>query len=71
MKGLGEQLRAIGRTVVGHDPLDGDAVVGEPGHGALEEGGGVVLAFGGQQLGIGQPRGVIDADVQEVPAGMA
>lgn len=39
-----------------------------PNQGALEEGGGVVLALRWQDLGIGEPGRIIDGDVQEVPA---
>jgi hypothetical protein len=68
---LGEQLGAIGRAVVGHDALDGDAVPAEPGERALEEAGGVLLALGLEDLGVGQPAGVVDADMKDVEAGSA
>ena len=69
--GLAEGVAAIGRAVVGHDPLDGDAEAGEPGQRPLEEGHGALLALVGQDLGVGEARGVVDADVQEVPADAA
>src|SRR3954447_5661483 len=61
----------IGRAVVGHDPLDGDAEAGEPGKRPLEEGHGALLALVGQDLGVGEPGGVVDADVEELPADAA
>ena len=68
---LAEAMAAIGRAVVGHDALDGDAQGGEPGDGALEEGHGTFLALVGEDLGVGEARGVVDADMQEVPADAA
>src|SRR5262245_45176983 len=68
---LAEGMADIGRPVVGHDPLDGDAQAGEPGDGALEEGDRAFLALVGQDLGEGEARGVVDADVEEVPADAA
>lgn len=44
---------------------------GEPGERPLEEGNGPGLALVGQDLGIGQARGVIDGDVQVFPADAA
>ena len=64
-------MAAIGTAVVGHDPLDGDAVAGEPGERPLEEGNRAGLALVGQDLGVGQARGVIDGDVQVFPADAA
>src|SRR5271168_5136809 len=58
----------ISRSVVGHDALDGDAVVFEPSKAAFQEGGCVFLAFARQQLSVGQARAVIDGDVQVFPA---
>lgn len=40
----------------------------QPVQGACQEGAGVVLVLAGQDLGVGQSGGVIDADMQEVPA---
>src|SRR5947209_8828405 len=63
-----ESLAAIGRTVVGHDPLDGDAVTGKPAKRALEKAHRAGLALIRQDLAIGQPRRVIDAHMQRFPA---
>ena len=62
-----EELAFIGRTVVGHDPLDRNAVAGEPGARTLQEGDGIFLALIGQELGVGQPGRIIDRHVQMLP----
>jgi hypothetical protein len=63
-----EGLAEIGRTVVGHDPLDGDALPREPTEGTLEKAHRAGLALVRQDLAIGQPRRVIDAHMQRFPA---
>jgi hypothetical protein len=69
--------RAVGdgstelRSIVGHDPLDGNAEAGEPGKRPLEEGHGALLALVGEDFGAGEPGGVVDADMQELPADAA
>jgi hypothetical protein len=55
-----EVIASVGRAVVGHDPLDGDAVTGEPVERAADESKGAVFFLVGKQLGIGQARGIID-----------
>ena len=69
--GGSEGMAAIGIAVVGHDPLDGDAMAREPDQRPLEEGDGPGLALVGEDLGVGQARGVIDGDVQVFPADAA
>ena len=69
--GGAEGVAAIGRAVVGHHPLDGDAEAGEPSDGPVEESHGTFLALVGQDLAVGEPGGVVDRDVQEVPADAA
>ena len=64
-------MAAVGTAVVGHDPLDGDAVAREPGQCALEEGDRAGLAFVRQDLGVGESRGVIAGDVQVFSANAA
>ena len=71
LAGAAKGAADIGRAVVGHHPLDGDAQAGEPGDGALEEGDGTFLALVGQDLGVGKAGGIVDADMQEVPADAA
>ena len=57
----------VGRAVVGHDALDGDAVGREPSQTALEERDGIFLALAREQLGEGQARSVIDGDKEVFP----
>jgi hypothetical protein len=66
--GVAEVVAAIGIAVVGHDPLELDAVAGEPGERPFEEGNRAGLALVRQDLGVRQARGVIDRDVQVLPA---
>jgi hypothetical protein len=59
---------AIGRAVVGDEFLDGHAVAFEERDRAAEErdrGRGLLV---GQDLGVGQARGVVDGDMDVVPA---
>ena len=63
-----EVMAPVGRAVVGHDAFGGDAVPGEPVERAAEEGDGAFLFLVRQKLGVGQARGVVDADVQHLPA---
>ena len=69
--GLAEGSGTIAGTVVGHDPLGGDAGPGMVGDGGLEEGHGCFLAFARQDRHMGDPRVVVDADMDELPAGTA
>src|SRR3712207_2899021 len=48
-----EEAAAIGRAIVGHDPLDLDAVGLEEGEGAGEKGASALLLLVGQNLGVG------------------
>ena len=50
---------------------DGDAEAGVVGDRGLEEGDGAFLLLVGQDLAEGDARGVVDADVDELPAGAA
>jgi hypothetical protein len=63
--------RAVGRGVVGHDPLDPDPEGGEPGERPLQEGGRRGLPLVRQDLAISQAGGVVDRDMGELPAGAA
>jgi hypothetical protein len=69
--GAAEVVRTVGRAVVGHDPLDGDAVAAEPAERPVEEGDGAGLALVGENLAVGEPCGIVDRDVQDFPAAMA
>ena len=63
------QAASGSRAVVGHDPLDGDAVGGEErrGRGARNAGGGLALLVG-VDLGVGQAGVVVDGGVHVVVA---
>src|SRR5690606_24728250 len=65
------QLASEGGTIIRHDALDGDAMGFEPSEGVAEEADGAVLGLVGHQRGVGEARGIIDGDVEELPAGAA
>ena len=69
--GSAKGMADVGRPVVGHHALDLDAEAREPGERLTEEEDGALLVFVGQHPGEGQARAIVDADVQEVPAGAA
>ena len=69
--GLGKRLGAVAGAVVGHDPGDDDAEARIVGQGGLQEGDRALLPLVGQDLGEGDARGVVEADVDELPAGAA
>ena len=64
-----EAVRAIAGAVVGHDAGDFDAVAGVPGDEASKEGGSGWGSFVSQNFGVGQTGGIVDGDVNELPAG--
>lgn len=68
LESAGEQPRAIGRAVVGHHPLAPHPETREPVQGPGQEGRGILAAQAGQDFGLGQATGIIDGDVQMVPA---
>jgi hypothetical protein len=59
---------AVGEGVAGQHPLDTDAMGGEEVAGAAEEPGAGVAALVGQDLGVGQPRVVVDGGGEVVIA---
>jgi len=67
--GRGEAARDVAAAVVGHDALDRDAVAGVPGDQSSKEGGSGRGSFVSQDFGISQTGGVVDSDVNELPAG--
>jgi len=67
-RAVGEEFGPIGRAVVGHDSLDPHPQPTEPVERPHEEGSRILSAQAGQHLGVGQPAGVIDGDVQMIPA---
>lgn len=64
---LSEWPRTISRTVIGHHPLDGYPLTSEPAQGAQEKPRCGRLALVGQHLDVGQPSGVIDGNMHEIP----
>ena len=69
--GVGPELGVVGLCVVGEHPFDADPVFVIPAVGAAQEGGAVLLAFGGEELAVGEARVVVDRDVQMLPTGAA
>ena len=65
---LAEQAGDVARTVVGHHAFDPDAEASEPAQGAHQEAGHGLALLVGQDLDIGEPRGVVDRHVHELPA---
>ncbi len=70
---VGPGVAAITVAVVGQDPLDGDALGGEPGDGPSEERDGVCGVLRAGELAVGEPRVGIDGgmDVGVAAAGSA
>jgi hypothetical protein len=66
--GDGVDDAAVAGSVVCEDPFDGDAVAGEEGDGAAEEGGCRRGAFVEEHLGGGETAVVVDGDVDVVVA---
>ena len=64
----GEGVRGIARPIIGHDSFDGDAEASVIGERGFQVGDGAVLFLVGEQVGIGDARGVIDAYMQVLPA---
>ena len=64
-----ELMGAIAGAVIGHDALGLDAEGAEVGQGAFQEEDGALLAFIRHDLSESDPRGVINADVDELPPG--
>jgi hypothetical protein len=66
-----ELVGDVAGAVIRHDRLNGDAAVVEPVDRTSEEGDGRRRSFIGQNLGIGQSGGVVDGDMDELPADAA
>jgi hypothetical protein len=66
-----EEMGAIARAVVAHDALSLNAEGSEVSQGAFEEEDGAVLPFIRHDLSEGEAGSVVDADVDELPAGPA
>lgn len=66
--GLGEVLRDVARSVVGHHGLDSDTLAGKPGERTLEERHRRGFSLVGQDLDVGGAGGIVDTDVDILPA---
>lgn len=64
----GVELRAVGVAVVGHHALGANPERVEVAKPAAKEAGRGLGVLIGQHLGVGEPGGVIDHDVDELPA---
>jgi hypothetical protein len=62
--GVAPQVRLVAAAVVGQHALDGDAAVGKPGHGVLEDLGRGFLGFVVVGLDVGDAGVVVDHGVQ-------
>ena len=69
--GFAEQMAAIAIAIIGHDPRHRHAEAGEPGERAPQEGNRALLVLVGQDLGVGEARGIVDTDMQVIPADAA
>jgi hypothetical protein len=73
--GLGEEIAegmaAVGRAVVAHHALDGDAMSGEERQRLTHEGDGALLGLVGQNGRVGEARGIVDGHMQGLPADAA
>ena len=67
--GGAEVSRAIAGAVVGEQAADGDAVLGIEGDGGAQEGDGGFGLLVGQHAGEGEAGGIVDGDMQGLPAG--
>jgi hypothetical protein len=60
---------AVAVAVVAEDPLDRDPALGVPGDGAAEERDTIGRGLAREQFGVGEPRVVVDREVDVLPAG--
>ena len=67
--GSGKEFGTIGRTAIGEDVLDEDAVISVKGDGLVEGGQDTGSFFIGQEAGKSDPRMVINGDMQAFHAG--
>jgi len=71
LAGPSEGKGFVAGAVIGHDALDGDAEVRIVGDSGLKEGDGAALALALHDPAEGNPRGVVDGDVDELPTDAA
>src|SRR5919198_1042597 len=69
--GVAEGEGFVAGAVVGHDALDANAEAGIVSKGSQQEGDGAVFRLVGPDLGEGDARGIVDRDVDELPADTA
>src|SRR5258708_3075640 len=69
--GVAEVECPVARAVVGHHPGNADAQALVVGQGCLQEGDGALFLLVGHDLAEGQARGIVDGDVDELPADAA
>src|SRR4051794_38861909 len=67
LAGSVEGARFVASSVVGHDARGGDAEFGVVGHRGFQEGDSAPFAVVLFDLGIGDARGVVDADMDVLP----
>src|SRR5262245_52193295 len=68
LAGCRKDVGAVARAVVRHEPPDADAMAPKPGEGAPEKAHARDPVLIGQDLDVGQPGGIIDGHVHELPA---
>ena len=66
--GLAKEARDVARAVVGHHALDPNAETLEPAQRPDEEAGDRPALLVRQDLDVGEPGGIVDRDVDELPA---
>jgi len=69
--GVAEVERSVARAIVGHDAGHRDAEAVVVGQRCLQEGCGALLLLIGHDLGEGDTRGVVNTDMDELPADAA
>jgi len=67
-KHVAEAMALIGRPIVGHHPLDGNAVPRDEGECPSEEGCRACRLLVGQDFGVGEARSIVDSDMKGFPS---
>ncbi len=68
LAGISEVMGSVARSVVGHDPFDGDVEAFVPGEGGFQEGDGACFFLVGPDVSEAEAGVVVDADMYELPA---
>ena len=71
LAGVAEGAAAIAGAIIGHHARHGDAEAAVIGEGGMEEGGRAFLLLVGPDLAEGDARGIVDTDMDELPADTA